>query len=103
MTHWRIGGHRSTPTHRFFAKYPGFSIYHAIIKIESTRVFGKLFYKPRQEMEIFIYSVICHDKDRDVFNRYISSQLVRAKNSKRNIIYIYETCKTRIYPLYDGI
>lgn len=40
-------------------------------------------------MEIFIYSVICHDKDRDVFNRYISSQLVRAKNSKRNILYIY--------------
>lgn len=49
-------------------------------------------------MEIFIYSVICHDKDRDVFNRYISSQLVRAKNSKRNILYIYKTCKTRIYP-----
>lgn len=87
MTHWRIGGHRSTPTHRFFAKYPGFSIYHAIIKIESTRVFGKLFYKQRQEMEIFIYSATI-TKDRDIFNRYISSQLVRAKNSKRNIIYM---------------
>lgn len=53
-------------------------------------------------MEIFIYSVTI-TKDRDVFNRYISSQLVRAKNSKRNVIYIYETCKTRIYPHYDGI
>lgn len=53
-------------------------------------------------MEIFIYSVICHDKDRDVFNRYISSQLVRAKIPNATL-YIYETCKTRIYPHYDGI
>lgn len=48
-------------------------------------------------MEIFIYSVTI-TKDRDVFNRYISSQLVRAKIPNATL-YIYETCKIRIYPL----